>query len=97
MRDRYHRMQAACLAMARQSTLPDEQARWLALSQECWERAAELDQQSKSDRGRVTRGWTSTFGTAFAEAHSEEAAALASQESRPAKAAISSAGRVMAV
>jgi hypothetical protein len=50
MRDRYHRMQAACLAMARQSNLPDERARWLALSQECRERAAELDRQSKSDR-----------------------------------------------
>ena len=55
MRDRYHRMQAACLAMARQSNLPDEQARWLALSQECWERAAELDQQSKSNRARTSR------------------------------------------
>jgi hypothetical protein len=61
MRDRYHRMQAACLAMARQSNVLDEQARWLALSQECWERAAELDRQSKL-RLRVRRGCTSTFG-----------------------------------
>ena len=63
MRDRYHRMHAACLAMARQSNLPDEQARWLALSQECYERAAELVRQSNSDRALVRHGCTSTFGT----------------------------------
>ena len=54
MRDRHHRMQAAFLAMARQSNLPDEQARWRALSQECSERAAELDRQSKSNRARTS-------------------------------------------
>ena len=39
--DEYRRVHAACIAMARQSSLPDIQARWLAMSAVLLERAAD--------------------------------------------------------
>jgi len=50
--DDYFRLHIACLTMARQSTLPAVQARWLAMAQEWLKRATELDELSLSG-GRV--------------------------------------------
>jgi hypothetical protein len=50
----YHRLHIACLAMAKQSTLPDVQARWLAMANEWLKLAAE--EGSRSRRGAHNTG-----------------------------------------
>ena len=44
----YHRLHIACLAMAKQSTLPDVQARWQAIA-DAWLKLA-TEQRSRSGR-----------------------------------------------
>jgi hypothetical protein len=47
--DDYRRLHAACLAMARQSKLPDVQARWLAMAQAWLSRANDADEPKPSN------------------------------------------------
>jgi hypothetical protein len=42
----YHRLHIACLAMAKQSTLPDVQARWQAIADEWLKLATEQPSRS---------------------------------------------------
>jgi len=55
---RYCRLHAACLAMANQSIVADERARWLVMAEAWLKRATELHDQSRhtgsqtSDRGQ---------------------------------------------
>jgi hypothetical protein len=57
--DEYCRLHAACIAMARQSSLPDIQDRWLAMSAVLLERAADQhetrNQRSWSERSPRVR------------------------------------------
>jgi hypothetical protein len=57
--DEYRRLHAACIAMARQSSLPDIQDRWLAMSAVLLERAADQhetrNQPSRSERSQHVR------------------------------------------
>jgi hypothetical protein len=48
--DEYRRLHAACIAMARQSSLPDVQARWLAMSAALLERAADHETHDRPSR-----------------------------------------------
>ena len=48
--DEYRRLHAACIAMARQSSLPDIQARWLAMSAALLERAADDQHETRNRR-----------------------------------------------
>jgi hypothetical protein len=48
--DEYRRLHAACIAMARQSALPDIQARWLAMSAALLERAADDQHETRNRR-----------------------------------------------
>jgi hypothetical protein len=53
--DEYRRLHAACLDMARQSSLPDVRDRWLAMATVWLERAADYethDHPSWSERSR---------------------------------------------
>jgi hypothetical protein len=50
--DKYHRLHAACLAMAKQSTEPDLQARWLAAADALLKLAT--DERKHSRAGRRT-------------------------------------------
>jgi hypothetical protein len=46
--DEYRRLHAACLAMAKQTSVRDEQVRWLAMAQEWLKIAAELGESAHS-------------------------------------------------
>jgi hypothetical protein len=52
---RYSRLHEACLAMANQSIVADERARWLAMAETWLKRATELSRHTRSqtsDRGQ---------------------------------------------
>jgi hypothetical protein len=56
--DEYRRLYAACLAMARQSSLPNVRDRWLAIAAVWLERSADYETQnhlSRSERSHHVR------------------------------------------
>jgi hypothetical protein len=52
--DEYRRLHAACLAMAKQSTLPDVRARWQAMA-DAWLKLA-AEEGSRAGRGAHNSG-----------------------------------------
>ena len=50
-RDEYIRLHAACISMAKQSTQPDVQARWLAMAEVWWKQAIEASERSQPNGG----------------------------------------------
>jgi hypothetical protein len=60
--DEYHRLHAVCLDMAKQSTLPDVQARWQAIADEWLKLATEQRRSGRSAQNTSTASLAITGG-----------------------------------